>query len=105
MKHFTEFVQDFDGTYYANMTMGGTDHDGKYTEPHLIDLPQNVSWKKLKKAIFDATGVCILKRCELFWSQIGRKKYAYVDATQYIPGGDCRITLEQIKHGFRPDFS
>lgn len=105
MKHFTEFVQDFDGTYYANMYMGGLDTNGKYVKPFRVDLPEYVTWRELRQAIYEKTGVSILKCKELYWSRLGRKKYAYVDATQPNPGGDCRITAQQMDQGWMPDFS
>lgn len=92
-KWFLEVVQDFDGTYYANMMMGG--------KP-VLGLPEHVDYNTLKEAIRQKTGVDILKKKEMKFQQSGRKKYAYIDATQ--ERADCRVTLAEIDNGWRPKF-
>jgi len=93
-KWFIEVVQDFDGTYYANMVLGGKPVTG---------LPQHVDYNALRAAIRHMTGVEILKRADMKFQQSGRKKYAYIDATQERE--DCRVTLSEMDHGWKPDFS
>ena len=90
---FLEMVQDYNGTYYANMTLGGKKVEG---------LPEHVDYNTLKDAIRQKTGVCILNRNEMIFQQSGKKKYAFIDATQ--PRKDCRVTLEEIRNGWKPDF-
>lgn len=101
MKHFVEFVQDFDGTYYANVWML---KKGDSAPTLLEGLPQNVSWKKLTEAIRNATGICFPFRKDFIWQSMDRKKYAYCDATQPTPNG-CVVTLAQVQRGHKPDFS
>lgn len=97
MRWCLELVQDFDGTYYANMTIEGK---------HVEGLPENVTYKALKNAIKRITGVCILNRKDMIFTQFHRKKYAYIDATQYRGGGkDCRVPFEEVINGWKPDFS
>lgn len=94
---FVEIVQDFDGTYYANMAIEGEPVEG---------FPHNVSYNELKNAIKNKTGICILNRKDMIFTQLQRKKYAYIDATQYRgEGKDCRVTLDEIISGWMPDFS
>lgn len=88
---FIEVVQDFDGTYYANMMLGGQPVTG---------LPENVTYNALRTAIRQKTGIEIPKRSDMKFQQSGRKKYAYLDATQERT--DCRVTLEELNHGWRP---
>ena len=71
MKWFCEIVQDFDGTYYANMT----DENGL-----VKGLPEYVNYKTLTAAIEQTTGRQILKHKDLHFKQSGRKKYAYINA-------------------------
>lgn len=92
-KWFIEVVQDFDGRYYANMTIGGKRVDG---------LPEYVDYNTLREAIRRKTGIVILPRKEMHFEQFQRKKYAYIDATQERP--DCRVSLEEIKAGWQPNF-
>ena len=104
MKWFLEIVQNYDGTYYANMTLGGKDTHGNYHEPKLVQgLKEYVSFNTLKESIKDITGICILKKKELIFQQMARKKYAYIDATQPCKRG-CIITLEEIKNGHKPNW-
>jgi hypothetical protein len=99
MKFYCEIVQDFDVTYYANMTEGGTDSNGVWHEPKLVEgLPVNVTYKQLCEGIRKVTGVSMVQRKYLKFKSMGRKKYAYVDATQHIPEGcGCCPTWEQTK--------
>lgn len=90
---FIEVVQDYDGTYYANMIRGG--------KP-VVGLPEHVDYNALRDAIREKTGVVILKRKEMFFQQSGHKKYAYIDNTQ--ERNDCRVTLQEITNGWRPQF-
>lgn len=95
-KWFLEVVQDFDGSYYANLTVDGVLVDG---------LPEYVDYNTLKNAIKAKTGIEILKKKDMIFQQDGRKKYAYIDATQYRgEGKDCRITFDEIKNGWKPKF-
>lgn len=93
-KWFIEVIQDFDGSYYANLTIDGD---------LINDLPIHVNYNTLKKAIKNQTGIEILKRKDMIFHQYGRKKYAYIDATQNLP--DCRITLSDILNGHKPKFN
>ena len=96
-KFFIEVVQDLDGTYYANMIVGGRP---------VVGLPRNVDYNTLREEIRRLTGVEILKHKDMRFQQAGRKKYAYIDATQYRgEGKDCRVTLDEMRAGWRPDFS
>ena len=93
-KFFLEVVQDFDGSYYANMVINGNP---------VQDLKEYVDYNTLRKDIRDKTGIEILKRKDMVFQQWGRKKYAYIDNTQYRE--DCRVTLDEMRHGFKPDFN
>ena len=93
-KWFLEVVQDFDGTYYANMVMNGKPVTG---------LPEYVNYNTLRDAIRQQTGVVILNRSQMKFQGRGRKKYAYIDNTQERP--DCRVTLREMDQGWKPDFS
>ena len=93
-KWFIEIVQDFNGTYYANMIK-----DGKRVE----GLPEYVDYSTLRKAIEMKTGIQILKRKDLILQQSGVKKFAYIDNTR--ERSDCRVTLGEIRRGYRPDFN
>lgn len=90
---FLEIVRDFDGTYYANMQV-----EGKRVE----DLPEHVDYNALKKAIREKTGIVILKRKDMFFEKLGRKHYAYIDATQ--ERADCRVTFKNFENGYKPCF-
>ena len=106
MKWCLEIIQDFDGLYCANMTMGGFDSMGIYHKPYRVNgIAEYVSYKTLRESIRLVTGVSILKRNALFWFGNNRKRYAYIDATQYRPGKDCRVSKEDINAGWKPDFS
>ena len=88
-----EVVRDFDGTYYANMTIEGKSVDG---------LPEYVDYKTLKEAIKNKTGIEILKCKDMIFEKFGRKYYALIDATQ--TRSDCRVTFEERLHGYKPCF-
>lgn len=92
-KWFIEVVQDFDGRYYANMTIGGKRVDG---------LPKYVDYNTLREAIRRQTGIVILPRKDMRFEAFQRKKYAYIDATQERQ--DCRVSLQEIKAGWQPNF-
>lgn len=91
---FLEIVRDFDGTYYANMQIEGKCVEG---------LPAYVDYNTLKNAIKEKTGVVILKRKDLIFKKLGRKHYAYIDATQ--ESTDCRVTFKDFKNGYKPCFN
>lgn len=93
-KWFLELVQNFDGTYYANLTVNGTLVPG---------LPEYVDYRTLAAAIREKTGICILPRKDMIFARCGRKRYAYIDATQ--PRKDCRVLLSEVKAGHRPLFA
>jgi len=96
-KFFIEVVQDFDGTYYANMVVSGSPVRG---------LKEHVDYNTLREDIKVKTGIEILKKKDMFFQQCGRKKYAYIDATQYRgEGKDCRVTLDEMRSGWKPDFN
>ena len=99
MKFYCEIVQDFDGTYYCNLTVGGKDSSGVWHEPSLVHgIPEYVDYKTLLQSIREVTGICLVPRKCLKFKQMGRKKYAYVDGTQHIPEGcGCCPTWEQTK--------
>lgn len=104
---YIEVVQDFDGKYYAHMTI-----EGKIVE----NLPEYVDYRTLMVAIENETGIRLLKRKDMIFEKRGRKKYAHVDATggsaawrQKVNadknGMDCRITFKDIEKGYTPDFT
>ena len=96
-KWCAEIVQDCDGRYYANLTINGELVKG---------LPEYVDYGTLREAISAKTGIVIPLQNHLprqYWVKIGRKKYAYIDATRQRE--DCRVTLEEINNGWKPDFS
>lgn len=93
-KWFMEIIQDCSGTYCVNLIRGG--------EP-VTGLPEHVDYKTLKEAVRTKTGICIPNRNALKFQQEGRKKYAFIDATQPLENG-CVVTLDDIKRGHRPDF-
>ena len=92
-KWFLEVVQDFDGSYYANLTIDAIPVKG---------LPEYVDYKTLKNAIKEQTGIVILNKNDMKFQQNGRKKYAYIDATQNRE--DCRVTLDEMYQGWEPNF-
>ena len=93
-KFFCEIVQGFDGTYYANLSI-----DGKLVS----GLAEYVNYNELKKSIRDKTGICIVNRKSLIFQGYGRKKYAFIDATQPCKRGSI-VTLDEIINGHRPKF-
>lgn len=93
-KWFLEVVRDQDGTYYANMILGGKRVEG---------LPVHVNYNTLREAIRQKTGVEILKKRHMKFQQSGYKKYAYLDNTQERK--DCRVTLNEMNQGWKPDFN
>lgn len=102
---FLEMVQDFDGSYYANLYI-----EGQFVE----DLPEYVDYRTLRAAIFDKTGIGIPNRKDMIFERFGRKKYAHIDATGGNPEWrskagnheyDCRITFADIDNGFAPDWT
>lgn len=92
-KWFIEVVQDLDGSYYANMIING--------KP-VRNLKENVDYNTLREDIRSKTGIEILKRNKMKFQQSGRKKYAYIDATQ--ERSDCRVTLDEVRNGWEPKF-
>jgi len=92
-KWFLEIVQDFTGTYYANMIV-----DRKRVE----GLPEYVDYNTLREAIRAKTGIEIFKKKDMVFQQSGRKKYAYIDATQ--ERSDCRVSLKEMLNGWKPNF-
>lgn len=92
-KWFLELVQDHDGTYYANLAINGKAVRG---------LPEYVDYNTLRDAIRQQTGIVILKKKDMKFQQSGHKKYAYIDNTQERP--DCRVTFDEMRNGWRPDF-
>lgn len=99
MKFYAEVIRDFDGSYCCNLTEGGKDSSGVWHEPRLVEgIAENVDYKTLCKSIKDITGISFVPCFTLKFKQMGRKKYAYVDATQHIPDGcGCCPTWEQTK--------
>ena len=93
-KWFCEIVKDFDGTYYANLTI-----DGKLIK----GLAEYVKYNELKKSIREQTGICIVNKKNLIFQGYGRKKYAFIDATQPCKHGSI-VTLDEIISGHRPVF-
>lgn len=65
-----EIVKDFDGTYYANMSIDG-DIKG--------DLPEYVSYRKLKAAIKKQYGIELPNVGALTFEKLGRKQYAQLN--------------------------
>ena len=93
-KWFLEIVQDFDGRYYCNLTIDGELVKG---------LPKYVDYKTLAFAIRKETGICIVQRKSLIFRRYGRKRYAYIDATQALDRG-CIVTLDEVRKGHKPNF-
>ena len=95
-KWCAEIVQDFDGRYYANLTI----------DSNLIGgLPEYVAYETLKEAVFERTGIrlpAISQLDEKYWLNVGRKKYAYIDATQRAEGR--LVTAEEVRNGWKPSF-
>ena len=88
-----EVVRDFDGSYYANMCIGGN---------IVNDLPEYVNYKTLKEVIKQKTGIEILKCKDMIFEKHGRKYYAFLDATQTRT--DCRVTFTERLNGYKPCF-
>lgn len=88
-----EIIKDFDGSYCANMQV-----EGRIVE----NLPENVNYNTLKDAIRKQTGVEILKCKDMIFNKLGRKYYALLDTTRQRM--DCRVTLEEIINGYKPNF-
>ena len=85
--------------------------NGKYRAIMLMDnkevegLPSEVNYKTLKEAIKLKTGVTILQRKEMIFEKLSDfEKIATIDATQYREGKDCRVTMEDRKNGWQPDW-
>lgn len=93
-KWICEVAQDFDGRYYANMTI---------QEKRVEGLPEYVDYKTLQKSILQKTGIVILKRKDMIFEKYGRKRYALLDNTQ--TRNDCRVTLWERMNGYKPCFS
>lgn len=78
-QQFAEVVQDFDGSFYCNMTCGG----------RLVTLPEYVTYTQLREAT--KTTVCAFElplKKYLHFHQHGRKKYAYVQCNLV---GSCAV--------------
>lgn len=93
-KWFIELIQDFDGMYSANLNIDGKNFEG---------LEEYVPYNKLAQSIYQKTGIKIKKRRELFFSRIGRKRYAYIDGTK-DPNGKV-IPSQCIIQGYKPKFN
>ena len=96
MKWCAEIVQDFDGRYYANLTIDGNLIGG---------LPEYVAYETLKEAVFERTGIrlpAISQLDEKYWLNVGRKKHAYFDATQRAEGR--LVTAGEVRNGWKPSF-
>ena len=93
-KWFLEVVQCQDGTYYANMAVARNFVRG---------LPEYVDYNTLRRAIRLKTGISILPKKDMIFQKSGTRNYAYIDATQ--PREDCRVTLEEMKNGWKPGWS
>lgn len=92
-KWFLEVVQDSDGTYYANLNIGGKLVEG---------LPRNVSYRALQDAIRKQTGIEILKKKDMQFEARDGKKFAYVDNTEVRK--DCRVSLRELDGHWYPKF-
>lgn len=68
-KWFLEVVQDFDGSYYANLTVDAMLVKG---------LPEYVDYKTLRNAIKDKTEIDIPNKGDVIFQQNGRKHYAFL---------------------------
>ena len=89
MKWMCEVVQDFDGSYYANMT----NENGA-----VRGIPEYVSYRELREGIRSVTGISLVLRKALRFKQIGRKKYALVQNVYHHPQGCCvDYTDENLK--------
>jgi hypothetical protein len=92
-KFFLEVVQDSNGLYCANMQVDGVPVE---------NLSKDVDYNTLKTSILRKTGIVILDRKNMKFSQYKRKKYAYIDNTQPLP--DCRVMLSAVINGHKPNF-
>ena len=90
---FLEVVQEQNGTYSANMIMGGKPVEG---------LPSGVDYNTLRDAIRNKTSVVILKRKDMLFQRSGRRSFAFIDNTQERK--DCRVTLDEMRLGWKPNF-
>ena len=64
-----EIVKDFDGSYYANITV-----DGNF----VYGLPENVSYRTLKSAVRKKLGIILPNVDMLEWKTLGRKRFANI---------------------------
>lgn len=92
-KWFLEVVQEQNGTYSANMIMGGKPVEG---------LPSGVDYNTLRDAIRNKTAVVILNRKDMIFQRSGRRSFAFIDNTQERK--DCRVTLDEMRLGWKPKF-
>lgn len=67
IKLVCELVRDFDGTYYANISVDGN---------RVSDLPENIDYRTLKKAIKEQYRVELPLVKDLVFQRIGRKSHA-----------------------------
>ena len=63
-KWFLEVVQDFDGSYYANLTVNAMPVKG---------LPEYVDYNTLKKAIKEKTGIDIPNKGDMIFSKMAER--------------------------------
>lgn len=87
-------IQDTNGKYHADLRIAGCMTEG---------LPSGVDYNTLREAIRQKTGIEILKRGQMIFERYNGKSYAMIDATQ--ARDDCRVTIEEILSGWKPDFS
>lgn len=72
------------------------------TEKGFIDFWEDMDYNTLKKAVYDITGVQILNRNRMIFEKLSDfEKIATIDASGGKIG-DCRVTLNDIKMGWRP---
>ena len=92
-KWFLELIMSRYGTYYANMYINGEFVKG---------LPEYVKYNTLRSAIRSQTGIDIPMKMDMNFEWLKGKKYAFLDATQ--PRADFRVSLAEIRSGWRPRF-
>ena len=94
MAKFTcRVIKDTNGKYHADLCIAGRMVEG---------LPSNVDYNTLREAIRINTGIEILKRSQMIFERYNGKYYAMIDATQ--TRNDCRVTIQEILDGWKPDF-
>ena len=91
-KWVCEVVRDFDGTYYANLWINGTEIVGV--------LPEYVDYNTLRRSIKNIAQIEIPFCKDMIFERYGRKFYALLDATR--KRDDLRVTFKEHQNGWTP---